>query len=70
MIKGLDVGAVNPDEEAMAEELVGAKEEEEKKQPMNERNKKSVIAQSLKCRFIFDSIWEANVSSRCFAKST
>ena len=77
----IDIDAVDPDEEAMAEEIVGAKEkmrlksltrtkEEEKKQPMNERKKKSVIAHSLKCRFIFDSIWEANVSSRCFAKST
>ena len=64
-----DIDAVDSDEEAMAEELVGAKEEEKKKQFMNERKKNSIVAHSLKCRFIFDSIWEVGVS-RCFAKST
>ena len=64
-----NIDVVDADEEARAEELVGAKEDEEKKQPMNVNKKKSVVAHSLKCRFIFDAIWEAE-SSRCFAKST
>ena len=65
----MDIEAVDSDEEAMAEELVGAKEKEKKVLPRNERKKKSIVAHSLKCRFIFDSIWEVDVS-RCFAKST
>ena len=58
----VDLKAVGADEVAEAEEAVGMKEEV-KKVPTNASKKSSIAAHSLKCRYVFNSLWEEAVVS-------